>query len=143
LPIPSELPTVIHDRWIATLIAGAGKILAIPERLILYRQHHAQQIGVTRLNWRLRFLSRFSRANHIDAELRAMLAFEQRLSRMDVLARKQFLKSLSDRTAHLRARQAISQNPRKRISLIIREWRTGRYDWNPVPFLSALKDIVR
>jgi glycosyltransferase involved in cell wall biosynthesis len=45
-PIPAEW---VHDAWIALLIATQSRLLLLPEKLISYRIHSAQQIGVNRL----------------------------------------------------------------------------------------------
>jgi hypothetical protein len=47
LPIPA-LSNLIHDGWIALIIAGHSKIGMIPKPLLKYRQHPGQQLGV---NW--------------------------------------------------------------------------------------------
>jgi glycosyltransferase involved in cell wall biosynthesis len=45
VPIPEEW---VHDAWIALLIATQARVLLLPEQLISYRIHSAQQIGVKR-----------------------------------------------------------------------------------------------
>jgi len=47
LPVPGG---VVHDAWIALLAAVAGRVRIIFQPLILYRQHSANQIGVTKLS---------------------------------------------------------------------------------------------
>jgi hypothetical protein len=49
LPIPDSW---IHDAWIAQIAAAHGRIVAVPEPLILYRQHSANVIGGKRLSLR-------------------------------------------------------------------------------------------
>lgn len=53
LPFPEglhpALPTMMYDRWISLVAAAAGSVLIIPERLVDYRIHPAQQIGVPAL----------------------------------------------------------------------------------------------
>ena len=44
-PIPEEW---VHDAWIALLIAAQSRLRLLPEKLISYRIHAAQQIGVKR-----------------------------------------------------------------------------------------------
>src|SRR5688572_4846600 len=44
LPIPTSLP-MIHDGWIALMVAAVAEVEFIDEPLILYRQHSGQQIG--------------------------------------------------------------------------------------------------
>jgi glycosyltransferase involved in cell wall biosynthesis len=47
-PIPTEW---VHDAWIAFLVATQSRLHALPERLISYRLHPAQQIGLKRVRW--------------------------------------------------------------------------------------------
>lgn len=37
LPVPRDIP--MHDSWIALIIATKSKVLMIPDKLLLYRQH--------------------------------------------------------------------------------------------------------
>lgn len=48
-PIPSEW---VHDAWIALLIATQAQLRALPARLVSYRLHSAQQIGIKPAAWR-------------------------------------------------------------------------------------------
>ena len=48
-PIPSEW---VHDAWIALLIATQAQLRALPARLVSYRLHSAQQIGIKPAGWR-------------------------------------------------------------------------------------------
>ena len=56
LPFPSglhpALPTMMYDRWISLLAAAAGSVLTMPERLVDYRIHPGQQIGIPALQLR-------------------------------------------------------------------------------------------
>lgn len=56
LPFPRDLhpalPMMMYDRWISLLAAAAGSILPIPERLVDYRIHEDQQIGIPALQLR-------------------------------------------------------------------------------------------
>jgi glycosyltransferase involved in cell wall biosynthesis len=45
-PFPEEW---VHDAWIALLIATQSRVALVPEKLISYRIHSAQQIGVKQL----------------------------------------------------------------------------------------------
>ncbi len=47
-PIPAEW---VHDAWIALLVAALGRLRAMPERLMSYRLHSAQQVGLTPRRW--------------------------------------------------------------------------------------------
>lgn len=43
LPVPSD--AIMHDWWIAIKVAEHGKIVHIPEKLVLYRQHPDNLVG--------------------------------------------------------------------------------------------------
>lgn len=43
LPIPPE--ATMHDAWLALVACGLGKMVAIPQPLILYRQHTGNTVG--------------------------------------------------------------------------------------------------
>jgi glycosyltransferase involved in cell wall biosynthesis len=45
LPIPGEW---VHDEWLAAIAAATGRLRLVPEPLIDYRQHGANQIGARR-----------------------------------------------------------------------------------------------
>ncbi len=45
LPIPGEW---VHDEWLAAVAAATGRVRLVPETLIDYRQHGANQIGARR-----------------------------------------------------------------------------------------------
>ena len=47
-PIPAEW---VHDAWIAFLIAAQSRLRAVPERLMSYRLHPMQQIGMKAVRW--------------------------------------------------------------------------------------------
>lgn len=59
LPFPSELhpalPTMMYDRWISLMAAAAAPVITIPERLVRYRIHPRQQIGIPALELRRLF----------------------------------------------------------------------------------------
>ncbi len=47
-PIPPEW---VHDGWIAMLVASLSRLVALPDRLMSYRLHPEQQIGVQAARW--------------------------------------------------------------------------------------------
>jgi glycosyltransferase involved in cell wall biosynthesis len=59
LPFPSDLhpalPTMMYDRWISLMAAAAAPVITIPERLVQYRIHPHQQIGIPALELRRLF----------------------------------------------------------------------------------------
>ena len=60
MPIPKE--AIMHDWWIVINVAKHGRIVYIPDQLVLYRQHSNNAVGakkLPRMNMRL-FLDKFS-----------------------------------------------------------------------------------
>ena len=110
LPVPEG---VVHDAWIALLAAVAGQVRIISQPLILYRQHGANQIGVTK----------FSLAERIQRSC------EQRIS--DARAVLRIYESVPDRLKQLPTAGATpvllddffrkAQHVRGRIKAILRE----------------------
>jgi glycosyltransferase involved in cell wall biosynthesis len=47
LPIPTDIPHVIHDNWIAIVLSMSAISVFIDEPLVKYRQHTGQQIGLS------------------------------------------------------------------------------------------------
>jgi glycosyltransferase involved in cell wall biosynthesis len=48
LPFPGGL---VHDEWIAFVLAAHGALRLIPESLIRYRVHQRNQVGLPRMTW--------------------------------------------------------------------------------------------
>ena len=57
LPIPED--AIMHDWWIAIKVAEHGKIVYIPDKLVLYRQHPDNLVGAKKApetpKWNIRF----------------------------------------------------------------------------------------
>jgi glycosyltransferase involved in cell wall biosynthesis len=49
-PIPSV--TLMHDWWLALVASALGRVEAIPDKTVLYRQHPNNHLGATCYNWR-------------------------------------------------------------------------------------------
>ena len=49
LPIPKKSKHLIHDHWIALVTSMNGKVVYLSERLIKYRQHSNNQIGINHI----------------------------------------------------------------------------------------------
>ena len=46
IPFPTHIPLMIHDNWITIVAAMLDSLGIIEEKLISYRQHNLQQIGI-------------------------------------------------------------------------------------------------
>lgn len=138
LPFPTDTPTFIHDRWIAVLIAAVGRIAIIEEKLIAYRLHRQQQLGVGKLPLALRvFIPHACRSDAI-----ALDALAQRLSCESQCSSSEFRHSLTERRLHIKARLNFSRNPIRRLKQVATEFRSGRYVRYPYGLIFSLKDLV-
>lgn len=50
LPIPNNSKYLIHDYWIALIVALNGKLAYMPEKYIKYRQHGNNQVGTDKIS---------------------------------------------------------------------------------------------
>lgn len=139
LPFP---PAVDHDSWIALVTAAVAEAVAIPERLVRYRQHGGNQIGAGRPGLR----ARLERARtERDAGLRA-----RRLRNATALERLSDapgvdparLRLLEESVAHLDARARLAAARPPRLRLVAAELAAGRYARCSAGWLSALRDLV-
>lgn len=66
-PFPENIhPTFIHDYWLAMVAAHRGTIGIIDQKLVKYRQHASQYVGIAANNQEpIRFWDRFSRPREV------------------------------------------------------------------------------
>lgn len=140
LPIPAGW---VHDYWI-TLHLAARAIPGVPltERLIEYRVHSRQQIGVKTTG--VRKLAAKSYGAGGDDYLREAEKFE---SLADSLARSDApldgIGSVRGKVLHLRARAMIHQlGPCRGAGVVLKELMGGRYRFSWSKF-SFLMDLIR
>ena len=122
----------IHDRWIALLIAAVGSVHTIPEPLIKYRRHPAQQVGValTSATAALRqnaVSEQIARARRPAANVYAGLAnlYEAAITRLsetnDYHVNEHVLHKLREKISHLNARATLPQSLWHRIPIVLSE----------------------
>lgn len=141
LPIP---PSVVHDGWIALLVAATSGLVAVDEPLMLYRQHTSNQIGIRKLSWLQRLLR--SRPAGVPAYLtvahdRARLAIERLEAHGALTAATR--ERLRDVARHLRARTDIPSTRPRRLPVVALELASGRYFRYSNGFRSAAEDLLR
>lgn len=138
LPIP-EAPTFFHDRWIAVLIAAVGRISIIPEKLIAYRLHRQQQLGVGKLPLPLKALI----PHRCWSDAIALAGIDKRLrDNSSWSTNADFRRSLEDRQRHIEGRAKFSSNPVRRLSQVATEFRSGRYNLYPYGFIVPFQDLI-
>lgn len=139
LPIPTGSPTFIHDRWIAIVIAAVAGLAIIPDKLIAYRLHPQQQLGVGKVPLPLKaFIPHQCRSDAVG-----LTSLGERLStNPSCSGNRHFWRSLRERQRHVAARTRFSRNPLRRVKQIAVEYRTGRYALYPFGLIFSFKDLL-
>jgi glycosyltransferase involved in cell wall biosynthesis len=153
LPIPVDIPNLIHDGWISLILAAGGNIKFIDEPLIKYRQHSNQQLGV---NFRFKPIKNYDeRRKHFDDSIVYLQKEKARLSQIKKIfaefpqfrkiiesgAIENFILEKQQLAEHYIARRDLPLNRRERLIPVSREMLSGRYSRFSRGFLSAAKDI--
>jgi glycosyltransferase involved in cell wall biosynthesis len=152
LPIPNDIPHLIHDGWIALIAAATSAVRFIDEPLIDYRQHAGQQLGVgpspdelphkgteayiRTIGMLERELERLSIMRTMLSEHRVLGSAQPVESIESILARKR------DPLEHYRMRNSLPASRIKRLPAVIAELARGRYHRHSRGTLSALKDLT-
>lgn len=161
LPIPTQIPGIIHDGWIALIVASRAEVVLIDELLIKYRQHSLQQIGVLLSKETIaedkdfkQFCNRLIKINEnqkqrlCDIE-NAMTELENRVPSergkfsklLDAIRVER--RKIQQSTEHLTCRRDLPAARAKRLKAIINEFVSGRYRQFGRGFVSAAKDLIR
>ena len=133
----------VHDEWLAVVASVGGGIAVIGEPLIDYRQHGANQIGVSRLSASGR-LARL-REPRTDRNARLLARAEDLAARLPALARAdaRVEADVQAKLAHERMRQRIPASRLRRVAPIWREWRSGAYTRYGLGVQDVLRDLVQ
>jgi glycosyltransferase involved in cell wall biosynthesis len=135
----------IHDEWLAIVASAIGKIDVIERKLIDYRQHGANQLGMRRrtLDVKVREIA-LSRAELLRNDARRMESLLQRLHHLPVAVAKHMPARVQDKLEHTRIRMYITDVSRiKRITPILKEAASGRYRRYGAGIRSMLRDLLR
>lgn len=158
LPFPSglhpALPTMMYDRWISLLAAAAGAVLVVPERLVDYRIHPAQQIGIPALSLRRVAPQTTLRLGQFVAprvEKTGRFAYQQEHlreigKRLTVADLESGDASLWVRLAdeHLRTREQLTDRRKDRVGPIVRDYLgADGYRRYSLGLAAALSDLAR
>jgi glycosyltransferase involved in cell wall biosynthesis len=134
----------VHDEWLAVIAAatGEGTVDFVPEPLIDYRQHGANQIGVRKLSFRgkLRRLMQPRR----ERNRRLLAAFEHLAARLEQLGvAPEIVAAAREKVEHERVRNALPAARILRVVPVMREVRTGRYRTKGRGAPDVLRDLVQ
>jgi len=148
LPIPEDVP-MIHDGWIALVIAAVAEVSFIEEPLIKYRQHERQQIGVKTRTTREqpKGLENFRQAMKRTNSYTQLISLGYQLRTRLVDCYEEFecsaaLGRLDARIGHMRAREELPESKLRRLPHVLRELLSRRYHRYSNGLNSALKDLL-
>jgi glycosyltransferase involved in cell wall biosynthesis len=158
----ADLEGTIHDGWIALAIGVFSRLLFVPEPLVLYRQHGAQQIGVN-LNPPPESRGFFDlgddrRAQYYAKKRARLQEITAHFTRLKAKARAGGISGLSDDPSsdldreiarlkdlglHYAVRGELSPQRLQRLRPVVAELLARRYHRYSRGTLSAIKDLVR
>ena len=125
LPFPA---TWVHDEWLAAIAAAIGRVDVLPEPLIDYRQHGANQIGARRLGLAEKLAKAFdTRGDKHAQRLARAQALLERLQALGARVPPARLQAQQQKVAHQAFRAALPAARLARLPRVLREAASGRY----------------
>lgn len=158
LPFPMDvhpgLPVMMYDRWMSLVASAAGPVLTVPERLVEYRIHPGQQIGIPALGVR-RLMPRLAlhaaQFIHRRRETNQRLAYH--LAHLDEIEKRLMVSGLDSSASdarlaaaarHLRFRESLDHRRLGRVGPVTAEmWHEDGYRRFSLGAASAVADITR
>ena len=150
LPIPTGRP-MIHDGWIALVIAAVAEVAFIEEPLIKYRQHARQQLGAPTRRDDGREESKAKAQLILDAARRTN-SYSDLISNLDAVRERlsltgttdgRFVSRVEERLGHLKTRSNLPGRAGRRLTAVLRELLTLRYHKYSNGIPSAAKDLLQ
>lgn len=138
LPVPAD---AWHDHWLSLFAVISGRMAALPDRLIDYRLHGTNAMGLPPPRLLDQFRDRRERADVRDLELARLRAVRVRLVERHV-AVEGVLGRLDEKMRHLEVRAGLDQHFVYRLAPIVREAASGRYHRLGNGVKSILADVV-
>ena len=156
MPIPTDVVhdgwRVIHDGWLALMIAATAPVALLPDLLIQYRQHGAQQLGFRSIleadpdepKKKTTLMGAVRRQNSFADELHYLETIYERLSlHAATFPCARALTRLEPQITHLRRRALLPQSRMRRIPAIMKEIVSFRYYRYSNGTRSAAKDLFQ
>ena len=158
-PIPTNIPKVIHDYWIALTLSAVSSCVPIRRSLVDYRQHPYQQTGYKNVlhdngkeEKKLRFWQRRGIINDFAATLNGLSVMRDRALEVKFRVEDVFphqlekinhaINGIDEQIAHFnRRREILSLVGVKKMALTLKELSTKRYHRYSNGSMSALKDL--
>jgi hypothetical protein len=162
LPFPTGIP-LLHDGWIALIIAALGEISVLRQPLIEYRVHPQQSQGIKpfnqdneAFNGRLQTIDcgdlspLTTRSSYYHGQIEKLQAVRQRLDSVSRSSDARIpIATIQDRIGyverlinHFRARGGLPRGRLGRAPIVLRELLTLRYHRYSRGWLSAVRDLT-
>ncbi|MHB8413564.1 MAG: glycosyltransferase family 2 protein [Candidatus Acidiferrales bacterium] len=142
LPIPESW---IHDYWIALLGSLFAYGVPISDRLIRYRKHATQQVGVTRRSLRSRAgESLRARTDDYWGRLRVARDLQERVRFLaqTLSCPVEYLAQIDQKTTHLAVRAASQEaSGLRKVRMVLGEWLSGGYGRFSGSWRSVVRDL--
>jgi glycosyltransferase involved in cell wall biosynthesis len=118
-----------HDSWIAFLIAAVAPVIVVRDRLVLYRQHGANQMGAPPTLWRRLVQADRARSRRaLERSAQGLLDAAERLRSASIpLADSRALDRIQEAMGHMQTRADLPAARWRRILPVTREVLAGRY----------------
>lgn len=140
IPFPDEW---VHDEWLAMVCAARGEIDCLEEKLIDYRQHGGNQIGVRRRTALEKFApGQRSRREHMRSVVKRLDALASHLVDSDVGILAIHQDHLEQRSRHAHARVNLPAAWPERWLWVGTEARSGRYGRYSFGLRSIVADLL-
>lgn len=136
LPIPS---VTMHDYWIALVAAVLGEVVAIEERLVRYRVHGSNAVGLPPSN-PLNLVNK--RATDDNQRLAELALFEAAVARTRERAGSEAILALQAKTGFLTTRCNLPATVWQRSTPVVRSLADGSYHRLAHGMRSATHDLV-
>lgn len=154
-PIPVEedpsQPAIVHDRWIALVLSAVGTPVVLDQRLMAYRIHADQQIGISNVAAVAPPVQRVARkllaprehtVQQRDQQIRLLEEVRARIERHETVSDALLLR-IDDVLGYLRFRRDQPENRAQRVAPIVRQALLGTYSRHSRGAASMLVDLLR
>lgn len=154
LPFPQVLADdaapMRHDRWLSLIAAAVGTVRALPEPLLAFRVHPAQETGVLIGPQLFNAIVRSAVNVVFDGGRGDERGHVARAAQLEVAAERaeevgdfEEASTLRDIAAHLRRRVGSAKSRRQRLRAVSEDLRFGAYGWDRLGVGAAAADGVR
>ena len=154
LPFPVQLQDPVapmrHDRWLSLVAAAVGTVRALPESLLAFRVHDAQQTGVligprlvAELLRAARAASQGMTAESVREHLVRADQLEAAAERADLVGDFEEADTIRRIAGHHRLRARLDDRMVDRLRTVGRKVRSGVYDHTLLGIGAASADVMR